>query len=99
MRTALRGFRPRRKPCRLRHRPRAAPAICYNPRVSLLAARDLGKSYGPQTLFSKASFAIREGERVGLLGHNGAGKSTLLRVLAGLEPPDEGNIERKRGLV
>jgi ABC-type polysaccharide/polyol phosphate transport system ATPase subunit len=33
---------------------------------------------------------IREGERVGIIGHNGAGKSTLLKVLAGIYAPSEG---------
>src|SRR5207244_262507 len=33
---------------------------------------------------------VREGERVGILGHNGAGKSTLLKVLAGIYPPTRG---------
>ena len=55
------------------------------------------KAYGPQTLFQRASLTIQQGERVGLLGANGTGKSTLLRVLAGVEPPDDGVIERKRG--
>ena len=35
---------------------------------------------------------IREGERVGVIGHNGAGKSTLLKVLAGIYPPTDGQI-------
>jgi ABC transport system ATP-binding/permease protein len=65
--------------------------------VSVLSARDLSKSYGPRTLFSGLSLAIQPGEHVGLLGRNGAGKSSLLRVLAGLEPPDGGTLERKRG--
>ena len=65
--------------------------------MSVLSARDLSKSYGPRTLFSGLSLAIQPGEHVGLLGRNGAGKSSLLRVLAGLEPPDSGIIERKRG--
>jgi ATP-binding cassette subfamily F protein uup len=32
--------------------------------------------------------------RLGLLGRNGSGKTTLLRMLAGLEPPDEGKVDR-----
>jgi ABC-type polysaccharide/polyol phosphate transport system ATPase subunit len=35
---------------------------------------------------------IREGERLGVIGHNGAGKSTLLKVLAGIYPPTAGRI-------
>lgn len=33
---------------------------------------------------------LREGDRVGLVGHNGAGKSTLLRLLAGIYEPTRG---------
>ncbi len=39
------------------------------------------------------SFEIREGDRVGLLGHNGSGKSTLLRVLAGGYEPVSGTLD------
>jgi ATP-binding cassette subfamily F protein uup len=64
--------------------------------VPVVSARNLFKAYGPQSLFADISFTIRGGERVGLLGPNGAGKSTLLRVLAGVETPDEGTIDRRR---
>ena len=37
------------------------------------------------------SLEIREGQRVGIVGHNGAGKSTLLKVLAGIYPPTRGD--------
>jgi len=37
------------------------------------------------------SFTLRDGDRVGLLGHNGAGKSTLLRLLSGVYVPSQGN--------
>src|SRR5436305_5246725 len=35
---------------------------------------------------------VREGERLGIIGHNGAGKSTLLKVLAGIYPPTDGRV-------
>lgn len=37
-------------------------------------------------------FEIREGERVGLVGHNGSGKTTLLRVLSGVYAPVQGRL-------
>ncbi|ATY15966.1 ABC transporter ATP-binding protein [Amycolatopsis sp. AA4] len=37
------------------------------------------------------SISLREGDRVGLVGHNGAGKSTLLRLLAGIYEPTRGS--------
>ncbi|MDR1616664.1 MAG: energy-coupling factor ABC transporter ATP-binding protein [Syntrophomonadaceae bacterium] len=37
-------------------------------------------------------FALREGEKVALIGANGAGKTTLLLALAGVLTPSEGNI-------
>lgn len=40
------------------------------------------------------SLDLREGDRLGIMGHNGAGKSTLLRVIAGVYPPTRGRITR-----
>jgi ABC-type polysaccharide/polyol phosphate transport system ATPase subunit len=34
---------------------------------------------------------LRDGDRLGLIGHNGSGKTTLLRVLAGVYPPRPGS--------
>lgn len=39
------------------------------------------------------TFSLRDGDRVGLLGHNGAGKSTLLRLLTGVYTPSSGFAE------
>ncbi len=65
---------------------------------TLLSARDLTKSFPSSILFEDIAINIREGERLGLIGPNGAGKSTLLKILANLEPPDEGEVIRQRGL-
>lgn len=39
------------------------------------------------------SFELRHGEVLGVVGRNGAGKSSLCRVLCGIHPPDEGEVE------
>lgn len=38
------------------------------------------------------SLDLKDGDRVGLVGHNGAGKTTLLRVLAGIYEPNQGRV-------
>jgi len=64
----------------------------------LINCRGIGKTFGERPLFRGLSFALHEGDRVGLIGPNGAGKSTLLKILAELELPDEGDCARRRGL-
>ena len=62
----------------------------------MIQLENISKRFGPQVLFEELSWHIRPGERVGLVGPNGAGKTTLLRILAGLEPPDEGRVRQTR---
>lgn len=40
------------------------------------------------------SLDLKDGDRLGIVGHNGAGKSTLLRTLAGVYPPTSGVYTR-----
>lgn len=56
-----------------------------------LRSRLLGLAPGPhKRALDGVTFSVRDGERVGIIGHNGAGKSTLLRTLAGILPPTQG---------
>ncbi|MFF0272433.1 MULTISPECIES: ABC transporter ATP-binding protein [unclassified Streptomyces] len=58
----------------------------------LLTATGLDKAYGPTTALAGASFALRAGEVVAVMGPSGSGKSTLLHCLAGIVRPDAGTI-------
>lgn len=64
----------------------------------LLRAFDLRKHFGPDPLLDGVSFEVYAGDRIGLVGPNGCGKTTLLRIVAGEEPLDAGEIEKRTGL-
>src|SRR6201999_1886740 len=59
---------------------------------TVVEAKDVGKSYGPKHVFSKANFVIERGDRIALVGVNGAGKSTLIKLLSGSEQATEGEL-------
>lgn len=66
--------------------------------MSLIRVEGLEKRYGERVVFADIAFQIARGERIALIGDNGSGKSTLLKLLAGLEEPTSGRIERVRNL-
>ena len=59
---------------------------------AILTAKGLAAGHADRILFSGLDLVVAPGEITGLVGANGAGKSTLLRILAGLVPPDEGDV-------
>jgi ABC-2 type transport system ATP-binding protein len=59
-----------------------------------LVAAGLVKRYGHRVALRGVSFSAAPGERVAVIGPNGAGKTTLLSILAGIQRPDEGTVDR-----
>ncbi|MDP3584046.1 MAG: ATP-binding cassette domain-containing protein [Thiobacillus sp.] len=66
--------------------------------MPLLTFDRLELAYGHWPLLDGASLVIEPGERIGLIGRNGTGKSSLLKTIAGINPPDAGEMWRKPAL-
>lgn len=66
--------------------------------IPFLDIQNLSKRFGERLLFDNISFAIGEGEKVGLIAQNGTGKSTLLSIIAGDEPQDSGSVIFRNGI-
>lgn len=60
----------------------------------LLEARNIEKSFGDRLIVAAEKLEVFYGDRIGIVGQNGAGKSTLMQMLAGLQEPDAGQINR-----
>jgi len=58
----------------------------------VLKADKICKSYGDQSVIRNFSIEVHRGDKIAIIGNNGRGKTTLLKMLAGLVPPDSGQI-------
>ena len=56
----------------------------------VIEVENLKKAYGDIQVFDGLDLRIDKGDRIAIVGVNGAGKSTLVRILAGVEPFQEG---------
>ena len=57
-----------------------------------LELANVSKSFGAGRVLEAISLSAGQGEFVALLGPSGCGKSTILRMIAGIEPCEEGEI-------
>jgi ribose transport system ATP-binding protein len=60
--------------------------------VSLFMMQGISKRYGGVRALQEAGLTIEAGRIHAVLGENGAGKSTLIKIMAGVVPPDEGQM-------
>ncbi|MFL5388905.1 MAG: ABC transporter ATP-binding protein [Myxococcales bacterium] len=61
--------------------------------MTILVVDAVSKSFGAVKVTDGLSFAVAEGETLGILGPNGAGKTTLFNLVTGELRPDAGRIE------
>ena len=59
----------------------------------IIKMKDIVKTFGEVQAIKNGNFNLFEGEIHSLIGENGAGKSTMMKILYGIYPIDEGNIE------
>jgi ribose transport system ATP-binding protein len=60
--------------------------------TTLLECKGIGKSFPGVRALDGVNLSLQKGQVLSLIGENGAGKSTLMKILAGVQPPDEGEI-------
>ena len=66
--------------------------------MTALVLQDAQLAFGMLPLLDRASLVLQDGERVGLIGRNGTGKSSLLKILAGIDRPDDGELQVQGGI-
>ncbi|MCI1986490.1 MAG: ABC-F family ATP-binding cassette domain-containing protein [Lactobacillus sp.] len=64
----------------------------------IMQAQQVGRTFDGTDLFTGINLEVQTGGRVGLVGPNGIGKTTLLEILAGLNPPDYGQVTTTKNM-
>lgn len=66
--------------------------VSSSPPAPFLEARGIVKQFPGVKALRGVRLSLHRGEVVSVVGENGAGKSTLMKILAGVQPPDEGEL-------
>ncbi|MGI8794619.1 MAG: ABC-F family ATP-binding cassette domain-containing protein [Acidimicrobiales bacterium] len=65
----------------------------------MLTATGVCLSHGSSLILNDVALSVGPLTRLGLVGRNGVGKSSLLRILAGIDAPDTGVVDRSPALT
>ena len=60
----------------------------------LNVSKSFATGHGRKVILDRASFRVDVGNSLGILARNGSGKTTIINMMAGLEKPDEGVVNR-----
>ena len=64
--------------------------------MSLISLCSVSLKYGLKPLLVDADLSVQAGDSIALIGRNGCGKTSLLKLIAGLNEPDAGRVERMK---
>ena len=62
-----------------------------------LSTQDISLSFGTDVILKDISFAVNDGDKVGIIGVNGAGKTSLFKIIAGIYQADSGAVYTQKG--
>lgn len=64
----------------------------------MISIEALTVEFGGNPLFDNVTYVINKRDRIALVGKNGAGKTTMLKIIAGLQAPTSGCVNKPRDL-
>ena len=70
----------------------------YEPPIDVLTVSNIDICAGDKVLADNISFAVRRGEKIGIVGANGIGKSTLLKIIQKKLPTTHGTVEWNKNI-
>ncbi|WP_281982461.1 ABC transporter ATP-binding protein [Thalassorhabdomicrobium marinisediminis] len=76
-----------------RHKSLMSAHVDHATSDTLLKLDGINAGYGPTMVLQDVSLSLKRGETLAIVGESGSGKSTLARVIAGLLPPRDGQME------
>jgi ATP-binding cassette subfamily F protein uup len=66
--------------------------------MNLLTVENISKSFGELVLFEGLSFGINKDQKIALIAKNGTGKTSILNIISGLDAPDTGKVNYRKGI-